>query len=144
MEPRRDGLPHRRRHALHPTSDLRAGFPRFTVDAREANLPIVDLLRRVGERHGATPAQVALTWLLAQRPWIVPIPGTTRPEHLEEDLGTLAVELTPHDLQEIETGFGELGVRGERMSPELRAGIDEGASIGTSSAGGHGLSPLPA
>jgi len=129
---------------LDPTSDLRAGFPRFTAEAREANLPIVDLLRRVGERRQATPAQVALTWLLAQRPWIVPIPGTTRLEHLEENLSTLEVELTPHDLEEIEIGFGELGVRGERTSPEQRAGIDEGAWLGTSSAGGHGLSPLPA
>jgi len=127
---------------LDPSSDLRAGFPRFTPEARQANQPLVDLLRRVGERRDATPAQVALAWLLAQKPWIVPIPGTTRPEHLDENLGAPDVVLTAEDLDEIEDGFASIGVHGERTSYALREQIDEGARLGTSSAGGHGLSPV--
>jgi len=127
---------------LDPSADLRAGFPRFTPEARQANQPLVDLLRRVGERRDATPAQVALAWLLAQKPWIVPIPGTTKPAHLDENLGALDIELTAEDLTEIEDGFASIGVHGERTSYALREQIDEGARLGTSSAGGHGLSPV--
>jgi aryl-alcohol dehydrogenase-like predicted oxidoreductase len=126
---------------LDPASDLRARFPRFTPEARRMNRPIVDLLWQVGQRQHATPAQVALAWLLAQQPWIVPIPGTTRLEHLEEDLGAVEVELTADDLAEVEDGFASIGVQGARMPEELREAIDAGAMLGTSSVGGQGLSP---
>jgi aryl-alcohol dehydrogenase-like predicted oxidoreductase len=127
---------------LDPASDLRVNFPRFTVEALRANRPVVELLQRVGQPRDATPAQVALAWLLARKPWIVPIPGTTKLNHLNEDLDALEIELTPDDLNEIEDGFSQLRVEGSRMPKELASAIDDGAMLGTSSAGGHGLSPL--
>ena len=81
-------------HTTFDSSDFRAGLPRFTPQALEANQALVDLLRTIGDRKGATPAQIALAWLLAQQPWIVPIPGTTKLERLEENLGAAEVELT--------------------------------------------------
>ncbi len=84
------------------SSDFRNIVPRFTPEARKANQSLVELLRRIAERKKATPAQLALAWLLAQKPWIVPIPGTTKPERLEENIGAAAVELTPEDLREID------------------------------------------
>ena len=92
-------------------SDFRAVFPRFTPEAREANLALVDLLKQIAERKKATPAQVALAWLLAQKPWIVPIPGTTKLHRLEENLGSVEVELAPDDLRDIETSFAKIPVR---------------------------------
>jgi aryl-alcohol dehydrogenase-like predicted oxidoreductase len=126
-----------------PASDLRAQFPRFTPEARRANRAVVDLLRRVAERKGATPAQIALAWLLAQHPWIVPIPGTTKLDHMEENLGALRVELNTDDVKEIDEGFAGLRVQGARAPEALLERHDVGANLGTSSAGGHGLSPLP-
>jgi len=119
--------------SLDAKTDLRAQFPRFTPESRQANWPLVDLLRGIAERKGATPGQVALAWLLARKPWIVPIPGTTRLEHLEENLGALEVELTSDDIAEIENRFAELGVQGARAPEHLLAGIDEGAKLGTRS-----------
>jgi diketogulonate reductase-like aldo/keto reductase len=84
-----------------------------------------------------------LAWLPAQKPWIVPIPGTTKLEHLEENLGALNVELTAEDLREIEEGFSKIRIQGERAPVELLKNHDIGANMGTSSEGGHGLSPLP-
>jgi aryl-alcohol dehydrogenase-like predicted oxidoreductase len=118
---------------LDPVSDLRARFPRFTPDARRANRPVVDLLRRVGDRKGATPGQIALAWLLALKPWTVPIPGTTKLEHLEENLGALKVELTADDLRELEGGFSEIEVQGARAPDDLLAAVDVGAKLGTRS-----------
>lgn len=128
-----------------PKADLRAllSFPRFTEAARRDNRPIVDLLVRVAEAKGATPGQVALAWLLAKSPAIVPIPGTTKPRHLEENIGALAVELTAADMQALEAGFGALEVHGARAPVALLANSDVGAKLGTSSAGSHGMSPLP-
>ncbi len=125
--------------------DLRAsaGFPRFTPEAMRANRRIVDLLARVGKRKGATSGQVALAWLLAQKPWIVPIPGTTKLNHLEENLGALKVKLSAEDIKELEDGFASIQVQGARAPEALLAIHDIGANLGTSSAGGHGLSPLP-
>jgi len=125
------------------SGDLRAMFPRFTPEALSANRPIIELLQRVGQRKEARPAQVALAWLLARKPWIVPIPGTTKMNHLEEDLGALKVELTEADVKEIEDGLAKIQVQGARTTEQLLAQIDVGAKLGTSSAGGHGLSPLP-
>lgn len=118
---------------LDPVSDLRARFPRFTPEAHRANRPVVALLRRVADRKGATPGQVALAWLLALHPWIVPIPGTTKLKHLQEDLGAIQVELTADDLLEIEAGFSEIRVQGARAPEDLLAASDFGAKLGTRS-----------
>lgn len=126
-----------------PESDLRAGFPRFTPEARRANRPVVELLQRVGRRKDATPGQVALAWLLARKPWIVPIPGTTKLNHMQENLGALEIQLTSADMKEIEDGFAAIHVQGARSSEQVLAWSDIGARLGTSSAGGHGMSPLP-
>lgn len=128
---------------LDQKKDLRAQFPRFTKEAREANRPVVELLRRVGERRDATPGQVALAWLLSRKPWIVPIPGTTKMRHFEENLGALRVALTADDVNEIETGFAKIKVVGARAPESFLSTHDIGANLGTSSAGGHGNTPLP-
>jgi aryl-alcohol dehydrogenase-like predicted oxidoreductase len=96
-------------------TDFRAGSPRFTREAREANQAVVDLLKRIAETKGATPAQVALAWLLAQAPWIVPIPGTRRLERVEENLGAANVVLTADDLDEIEAAAAKIHVQGARL-----------------------------
>lgn len=123
-------------------SDLRATMPRFTPEAMAANRPVVELLERVGRRKGVRPGQVALAWLLARKPWIVAIPGTTRIGHLEENLGAADAELSAADVQEIEAGFATLTIHGARSSEAVLALIDVGAKVGTSSIGGHGVSPL--
>jgi aryl-alcohol dehydrogenase-like predicted oxidoreductase len=101
------------------SGDFRAGLPRFTPQARKANQTLVDLLRAIGERKDATPAQIALAWLLAQKPWIVPIPGTTKLARLEENIGAAAVELTSDDLAEIERAASEIPVEGARYPEDL-------------------------
>jgi len=101
------------------SSDLRGTFPRFSAEARQANVALVELLKRIAARKNATPAQVALAWLLAQKPWIVPIPGTRKIERLEENLGAASVELTSDDLSEIETSFSMIPVQGARLPEEL-------------------------
>jgi len=100
-------------------SDFRSTVPRFTPEARKANQGFVDLLGRVAARKQATPAQIALAWLLAQEPWIVPIPGTTKLHRLEENLGAAEVELTPEDLREIATAAAKLEVHGARYPERL-------------------------
>lgn len=97
------------------TTDFRASVPRFSPEALKANMALVDLVREVAERKGATPAQIALAWLLAQKPWIVPIPGTTKLHRLEEDLGAVEVRLTPEDLKEIEENVSHIALKGERL-----------------------------
>lgn len=97
------------------SSDFRANVPRFAPDALKANLALVDLLRDVAARKGATPAQIALAWLLAQKPWIVPIPGTTKLNRLEENLGAADVELTAHDLEAIDTAAAKIAPKGDRL-----------------------------
>jgi aryl-alcohol dehydrogenase-like predicted oxidoreductase len=97
------------------SSEFRSNVPRFAPDALKANLALVDLVRDVAARKGATPAQVALAWLLAQKPWIVPIPGTTKLHRLEENLGATAVELTPEDLREIDNIASRIPLQGERL-----------------------------
>ncbi len=95
-------------------SDVRSWFPRFTPDARKANQPIVDLLSQIAARKKATPAQIALAWLIAQKPWIVPIPGTRKLERLDENLGAAAIELTADDLRTISAAALEITVQGAR------------------------------
>jgi aryl-alcohol dehydrogenase-like predicted oxidoreductase len=96
-------------------TDLRKTFPRFSREAMQANRPILDFLTAFGEKKGATRAQVALAWLMAQKPWIVPIPGTTKLDHSRENLSSINVRLTPQDLQEIEAAFARIRVHGGRM-----------------------------
>jgi aryl-alcohol dehydrogenase-like predicted oxidoreductase len=95
-------------------SDIRSRNPRFTPEAIRANRVVVDLLERIAARQKATPAQIALAWLLAQKPWIVPIPGSRKLERLEENIGAVAVELTPDDLGEIENAMSQITVVGDR------------------------------
>jgi aryl-alcohol dehydrogenase-like predicted oxidoreductase len=97
------------------STDFRNISPRFTLENRKANLALVDLLKRVAEQKEATPAQIALAWLLAQKPWIVPIPGTRRLERLEENIGAVHVELTPEDLHEIEAAAAKIQIQGARL-----------------------------
>jgi aryl-alcohol dehydrogenase-like predicted oxidoreductase len=101
------------------SSDFRNNLPRFTPEARKANQALVDLLRRIGERKKATPAQIALAWLLARKPWIVPIPGTTKLPRLEENIGAAAVGLTPDDLGEIDRLASKITVQGDRYPERL-------------------------
>jgi aryl-alcohol dehydrogenase-like predicted oxidoreductase len=100
-------------------SDFRNIVPRFTAEARKANQAVIDLLRKIGERKNATPAQLALAWLLAQKPWIVPIPGTTKLHRLDENIGAASVELTPDDLHEIDSAAAKIEVQGARYPEEL-------------------------
>ena len=101
------------------SSDLRSTLPRFTPEARKANQVLIDLLGEIAERKKATPAQIALAWLLAQKPWIVPIPGTTKLKRLEENIGAAAIELTPDDLREIESAASKISVQGARYPEKL-------------------------
>ena len=103
------------------SSDLRSTLPRFTPEARKANQALIDLLGKIAERKKATPAQIALAWLLAQKPWIVPIPGTTKLKRLEENIGAVEIELTPDDLREIESASSRIKVEGARYPEKLEA-----------------------
>jgi aryl-alcohol dehydrogenase-like predicted oxidoreductase len=100
-------------------TDLRSRIPRFTQEARKANQVLVDLLAAVAERKKATPAQIALAWLLAQKPWIVPIPGTTKLARVEENIGAAAIDLTPDNLREIDSAASKTAVQGARYPEEL-------------------------
>ena len=101
------------------SSDFRNIVPRFTPEARKANQTIVDVLRNIAKRRQATPAQIALAWLLAQRPWIVPIPGTTNLNRLEDNIGAVAIELTPNDLREIDGAASAITIQGARYPEHL-------------------------
>ena len=108
-------------NAKFDSADFRSNLPRFTPEALKANQTLVDLLGEIARRKQATPAQIALAWLLAQKPWIVPIPGTTKLHRLEENIGAAAVELTPNDLREIGTAASEIEVQGARYPEKLEA-----------------------
>jgi aryl-alcohol dehydrogenase-like predicted oxidoreductase len=101
------------------SSDFRNIVPRFTPEARKVNQALVDLLGKIAERKRATPAQIALAWLLAQKPWIVPIPGTTKPHRLEENIGAVSIELTPADLRDIENAASTITIQGARYPERL-------------------------
>jgi aryl-alcohol dehydrogenase-like predicted oxidoreductase len=102
-------------------SDFRNAVPRFSVDARKANLALVEVVKAVAQRKNATPAQVALAWLMAQKPWIVPIPGTTKPHRLEENLGAIELDLTREDLRLINEQTSRIQVQGDRLpEPALK------------------------
>ena len=106
-------------NATFDSSDLRNTLPRFTPEARKANRALVDLLGEIAKRKNATPAQMALAWLLAQKPWIVPIPGTTKLNRLEENVGAVEIELTRDDLREIESAASQIEVQGARYPEHL-------------------------
>ena len=105
------------------STDFRNMVPRFTQEARKANQALVDVLGKIASTKNATRAQVALAWLLAQKPWIVPIPGTTKLHRLEENLGSAVVELTPEDLRSIEDAVSEIEVQGARYPPQLQQNV---------------------
>lgn len=113
------------RTRLDPKTDLRSGFTRFSPENLAANRPVVDLLRAFAQKKGATPAQFALAWLLAQKPWIVPIPGTRNMAHLEENLGAVHIQLTPADLREIDAAFSKVTVHGGRMNEMQMEAVDQ-------------------
>jgi len=106
------------------STDFRNTVPRFSADARSANQPLVDAIARIAAEQRVTPAQIALAWILAQKPWMVPIPGTTKLHRLEENIGAAAVELTAADLANIEHAIAGIAVEGARYSPAQEARID--------------------
>ncbi len=106
-------------NAVFDSTDLRNTLPRFTPEARKTNQALVDLLGQIANRKKATPAQIALAWLLARKPWIVPIPGTTKLHRLEENIGAAAIELTSDDLREIESAASKIKVQGARYPEKL-------------------------
>src|SRR5881628_1620766 len=101
------------------SSDFRNMLPRFTPEARKANQALVDMLGEIAKRKRATPAQIALAWLLAQKPWIVPIPGTTKLKRLEENIGAIEIELTADDLRDIENAASQINLQGARYPEHL-------------------------
>ena len=115
------GTPEERRAriSLMGSTDFRAAFPRFTEEARNANLALADLLHQIARRKNGTPAQIALAWLLTQKPWIVPIPGTTKIHRLEENIGSASLELTLADLNEIYTATSKIPIQGERLPESI-------------------------
>jgi aryl-alcohol dehydrogenase-like predicted oxidoreductase len=110
-----------------PKADLRSGFDRFSPENLAANTPVVEVLKRFAKKKNATPAQIALAWLLAQKPWIVPIPGTRSMDHLHENLRAIDVPLTPADLREIEAAVSGITVHGGRMNQEQMQAVDQTA-----------------
>ena len=102
------------------SSDFRSTLPRFTPEALKANQALIDLLGSIAQRKKATPAQIALAWILAQKPWMVPIPGTTKLHRLEENIGAAAVELTPDDLRQISDATAKIQVQGARYPENLQ------------------------
>ncbi len=113
------------RTKLDPKMDLRSGFDRFSPENLAANMPVVDALKRFAEKKNATPAQISLAWLLAQKPFIVPIPGTRNIDHLNENLGAINIQLTPDDLREIDYAFSKIKVQGGRMNEEQMKVVDQ-------------------
>jgi aryl-alcohol dehydrogenase-like predicted oxidoreductase len=101
------------------SSDFRNVVPRFTPEARKANRALINLLGEIAERKKVTPAQIALAWLLAQKPWVVPIPGTTKLERLKENIGAVSIRLTPDDLREIEEAASRITLQGARYPEQL-------------------------
>ena len=131
LQPSGQGLPHGEDRREYDVRQLRLPqhLPRFTPEARKANQALVDLLGKIAERKKATPAQIALAWLLAQKPWIVPIPGTTKLERLDENIGAVAVELTSDDLREIDSAAAKITVQGDSV-PRKAGATDRTLNLG--------------
>jgi aryl-alcohol dehydrogenase-like predicted oxidoreductase len=113
------------RTKFDPKMDMRSGFPRFSPKNIEANMPIVEFLKQFAKKKNSNPAQLSLAWLLAQKPWIVPIPGTRNIDHLRENLGAIDAQLTPEDLREIEIALSGITVHGGRMNEEQMRVVDQ-------------------
>jgi aryl-alcohol dehydrogenase-like predicted oxidoreductase len=113
-----------RNATFDPNADMRSAFPRFTADVITANQPVIDLLKELAEKKGATPAQIALAWVMVQKPWIVPIPGTRSLDHLSENVGAVNVALTSDDLREIGAALSAITVKGGRMNKEQMEQVD--------------------
>ena len=107
-------------HTTFASVDIRSRLPRYTPEALKANRVVIDLLARIGAHRGATPAQIALAWLVTQKPWIIPIPGSRKLERLEENIGALAVTLSPDDLREIQSAISKITVQGDRYPEQLQ------------------------
>ncbi len=105
-------------------NDLRKDFPRFSLEALEANFKVVNFLNDLAGRKGATPARIALAWLLAQKPWVAPIPGATQLEHLDDNLAAAELELSTEDLNAIDAAFSTMAIRGAALSAALDSAID--------------------
>jgi aryl-alcohol dehydrogenase-like predicted oxidoreductase len=114
-----------RNATFDPNADMRSAFPRFTAEAITANQPVIDLLKELAEKKGATPAQIALAWVMVQKPWIVPIPGTRSLDHLSENVGAVNVALTSDDLREIGAALSAITVKGGRMNKEQMEQVDQ-------------------
>ncbi len=114
------------RFETSPEMDFRAVVPRFAPEALAANMALVNVVKTWAQRKNATPAQLALAWLLAQRPWIVPIPGTTQVAHMEENIGATAISFTPDELQQLNAAVSAVSIRGERLPPAVlrMSGVD--------------------
>ena len=110
-----------------PRMDMRSGFPRFSPENIAANMPMVDLIKGFAEKKNATPAQISLSWLLAQRPFVLPIPGTRNIDHLSENLGAINVQLTPADLRAIDSAVSRIKVHGGRLNEEQMKVVDQTA-----------------
>ena len=108
-----------------PKADMRWGFPRFAAEAMSANQPVIDLLKELAATKKATPAQIALAWVMAQKPWIVPIPGTRSLEHLRENVGAVDVALTADDLQDVSPALAAINIKGGRMNEEQMEQVDK-------------------
>jgi aryl-alcohol dehydrogenase-like predicted oxidoreductase len=108
-----------------PNTDLRANFPRFTQEAMKANMPVVEMLRNVAQKKGANPVQIALAWLLAQKPWIVPIPGMDKMEYIDDNIKSIDIELTSEDLKEIDEQLAQINIQGERLDAGLLSMSEE-------------------
>jgi hypothetical protein len=117
------------------SNDNRTSLPRFTPEARKANRPVVDLLKTIGNEKGASPAQIALAWLLAQKPWIVPIPGTTKLSRIDENIGAAGIALTPADLARIDQAVSQITVQGDRYPQTEAARINRRRAAVAAAAG---------
>jgi aryl-alcohol dehydrogenase-like predicted oxidoreductase len=113
------------RTKFDPNTDMRAGFPRFSAENITANMPIIEFLRQFAQRKNATPAQISIAWLLAQKPWIVPIPGTRKMDHLNENSEAINVALTAADLHEMDAALSNIMVQGGRMNEEQMKAVDQ-------------------
>ncbi|WP_339878796.1 aldo/keto reductase [uncultured Algoriphagus sp.] len=128
---------------IFANGDRRSTMPRFTKEAMQANWELVELLQKIGEKYNSTPGQVNLAWLLAKKPFIIPIPGTTNLEHLKENMQASNVQLTLGDLQEIDLGLSKIQIVGKRAAEDVLKLLDIGNQGDVKSKGTHGISPLP-
>lgn len=129
--------------SVFPANDRRSTMPRFTHEAMKANWKLIELLQKAGKRHNAKPGQIALAWLLAKKPFITPIPGTTKLAHLKENMAAASIKLSEADMQAIENGYARLNIVGERAAKGVLEYLDIGNRGIRSSKGTHGNSPLP-